>query len=389
VRRGFAQIRRSIGPDLAAFLFFSVVCIAQAAGRVVPDTKIDVVLAPTDFVAKTLGLWEPWTGLGHVPNQSWGYLFPIAPFHVVLDTLQVPAWMAQRVLFALIMTLAFAGLRRLCAEMEIGTTGGRLVAGAGYACSAAMLAQIGVAAAAQPLAHAVVPWVLLQLVKGARTGRARRNGLAAAAWTVVAGGVNVTVVLAVLAIPALYLLTRVGGATRRRLSAWWAIGTVTATLWWTLPLVIVRPLWFDLTGVTETAAITTSTASVLESLRGTANWLNYWRLGGSVTEAGWTQVSSALVIGAMVGLVAAGLVGLSNSSMRDRRFLVLCLLAGVAVQSAAYGGPVGGPLAEPLQRLLDGPLVPFRNVSKFAPLVALPLALGVAHALRGLPDVLG
>ena len=50
--------------------------------------------------------------------------------------------------------------------------------------------------------------------------------------------------------------------------------------------------------------------------------------------------------------------------------------------AAGYAGPVGGPLSGPVQDLLDGPLAPARNLHKMAPLVALPLAVGVAHALH-------
>ena len=76
-------------------------------------------------------------------------------------------------------------------------------------------------------------------------------------------------------------------------------------------------------------------------------------------------------------MVALGLAGLVRR-IPERLFLVATLALGVLVIAAGYGGALGGPVAEPVQHLLSGQLAILRNVSKFSPDVALPLALGFA-----------
>ncbi len=49
--------------------------------------------------------------------------------------------------------------------------------------------------------------------------------------------------------------------------------------------------------------------------------------------------------------------------------------------SVGHGGALAGCFAGPSASALDGALAPFRNVHKFDPLLRLPLALGLAHAL--------
>jgi len=57
------------------------------------------------------------------------------------------------------------------------------------------------------------------------------------------------------------------------------------------------------------------------------------------------------------------------------------LLLGLILVTAGHAAEVGPPDAAGVRSLLDGALVPFRNVHKFDPLVRLPIALGVGHLL--------
>ena len=64
----------------------------------------------------------------------------------------------------------------------------------------------------------------------------------------------------------------------------------------------------------------------------------------------------------------------------EARFLRLTFLVGVAIIGAAYGGILGNPLSDTtIDVLTSGPLQTFRNLYKFAPVVLLPLALGITH----------
>ena len=87
-----------------------------------------------------------------------------------------------------------------------------------------------------------------------------------------------------------------------------------------------------------------------------------------------------------VTVAATGLVGLARRDAPERAWLVPSLLVGAAAMGMAYGGSLGGGISGAAQHLLDGPLVPFRNVHKFAAVVRLPLALGLGHLVTVAAD---
>jgi arabinofuranan 3-O-arabinosyltransferase len=90
------------------------------------------------------------------------------------------------------------------------------------------------------------------------------------------------------------------------------------------------------------------------------------------------------VIVASTLVTALGLGGLARKDMPERTPLILGVGLGTAIVAMGYAGPIGGPVSGLVRDLLDGPLVAFRNLHKFSPVIALPLALGVAHGGAGL-----
>ena len=101
----------------------------QAPGRVVGDTKVDLVVDPGAWLSRAVSIWDPDGQLGQVQNQAYGYLFPMGPFFWVGDVLQLDPWVVQRLWWALLWCVACCGVVRLCRELGIGTPGVRLLAG--------------------------------------------------------------------------------------------------------------------------------------------------------------------------------------------------------------------------------------------------------------------
>src|SRR3954453_4109266 len=100
----------------------------QGAGLMVADTKFDLLVAPARFLARSLQLWDPEAAYGQVPDQSYGYAWPMGPFFALGHLVDMPPWMIQRLWWALLLCVAFFGMLRLTARLAIGTDLTRLVA---------------------------------------------------------------------------------------------------------------------------------------------------------------------------------------------------------------------------------------------------------------------
>lgn len=360
-------------------LGFLALTLSQQPGRIVPDTKLDLTIDPWGWLDRALTLWEPEGFAGEVQNQAYGYLFPMGPFFGVGVSSGLPEWVVQRLWMALLLSLAFLGVSVLARQLGIGTPGSRLVGALAYALAPRMLMGLG-ATSIEVLPMALAPWVLVPLVAGATRGSPRRWAALSGLAVFCVGGVNAVATSAVLPLAALFLLTRPSSPRKRRLAAWWAGSVLLATAWWTGPLLLLREYSPPFLDYIETAAVTTSTTGLLSTLKGTSQWVAYLADGeGPIWPLGWSLVYDVLPILATVLLAVAGLVGLAWSRMPERGWLVLGLLAGLALVTIGHLDAVQGLLAGPLYEALDGVLAPMRNLHKYDPVLRLPLALGVAH----------
>ncbi|MBZ4017989.1 alpha-(1-_3)-arabinofuranosyltransferase domain-containing protein [Streptomyces purpurogeneiscleroticus] len=355
----------------AAFVAF----LAPSPGRMTFETKLAVALAPWRFLVDLGDLWHDRAGFGGLADQYIGYAFPMLPYYALADLAHLPVWIAERLWLSLVVTTAFWGALRLAERLRVGSPPSRLLGAAAYALWPAFTIVIGSTSAAA-LPGAVLPWVLLPLADGRRTAR-----LAAARSALLIpfmGGVNAASTLAALLPALLYVLTRTG-SRRWRLLAWWLPGVVLATAWWSIPLLLLGLHGENFMPYIEQADTTTATMSATELLRGAGNWVAYLNFGEPWLPAGWTLVAGAFTVLGTALVAALGLAGLARRDLPERRWLLLTVLAVVAVALAGYGGALGGPLHEQVRAWLDGPLQPFRNVYKFAPGLALALAYGLAH----------
>ncbi len=362
---------------VAASLALVALAFAQDPGRLVADTKLDLVVAPWSFLGRALHLWDPQGAFGQVQNQAYGYLFPMGPFFGVGHSVGLPEWVVQRLWWSLLLVVALTGLVALGRELGIGSDTSRLVAGFAYALSPRLLTTIGpISVEAWP--SALAPWVLLALVVGSRRGSPVRAAALAALGVGLVGGVNAAAAFAVLPLGLLWLVTRAPGRRRRAMLLWWPVLTLAATFWWLVPLLLLGAYSPPFLDFIETASVTTFPTTLFDALRGTSDWVPYvdagWRAGNDLVTLPVLVLNGAVVM-------VLGLVGLARRDLPERRFLVLAALLGTALVTAGHLGPVQGWFAEPVHDLLDAALAPLRNIHKLDPVVRVPMVLGLAHLI--------
>ena len=343
-------------------VFFFLVTLVQSPGLIVDDTKLPVILTPWAWIRSSLHLWSLTVSSGSVQDQTFGYLFPMAPFFALTHLLHVPPWWAERVWLAVLLTVGAWGVVRLAEALGIGKPWARVLGGVVYC--AAPIVVTWASSSATLLAVVLLPWLLCPLVvpRGSPRTAAARSGVAVALM----GGVNATVVLAVLPVGVLWLLTRERGPRRRALAIWWSVSVGLACFWWVLPTLLQGKYGYNYVPYTESAVTTTSTASAFEALRGASYWTDYYHLGGPLIPGAWTLVTSAAAIIGTAMVAALGLTGLARR-IPERLFLVACLCVGVLVIGVGYSGSLGGPFSVHVQALLQGGLAPLRSVENSRP----------------------
>ncbi|WP_170323918.1 alpha-(1-_3)-arabinofuranosyltransferase [Cryptosporangium phraense] len=376
---------RLIGVALALV----VLAFLQKPGDIAADTKLDLVVDPIAFLGRALGLWDPTGYAGQLQNQAYGYLFPMGPFFSLGNLLHVDAWMVQRLWFAALLVGAWGGTYRLLNALRIGTPTVRVIAALTYALAPRMLTELG-GVSAEVIPFAVAPWVLAPLVLGSRRGSPRRAAAASGVAFLFAGGINAAAAIAILPLPAWWLLTREKGKRKNALIRWWVLAIGLASLWWVVPLLVLGKYSPPFLDWIESSAYTTSATDFLDAFRGTTQWVA--RIAGPdgpEWTAGWVLLTAPAAIIATVLVAAVGLIGAVQRSNPHRLFLGGGLVIGLALITFGHTGPVTPPWAPWAQDLLDGPLSPFRNIHKFDPIIRLVLAVGLAHLLAAIRPLRG
>ncbi|GAA2075620.1 alpha-(1-_3)-arabinofuranosyltransferase [Aeromicrobium tamlense] len=379
----------------ASTLLVAILPWVVAPGRTQPDTKLDLTVAPWDYLARALYAWNSHAGLGELQNQAYGYLFPLGPFMGLADAIGLPGWAAQRLWWSLILVVGFTGTYLVARRLLRLRPDLALLAGALYAIAprvVTVLPEISVEA----WPGAVAPWLVLSAWTMVRPSTDRAALVRAAAitglLTFALGGVNATASAVVLLLPLLVLLTAPRAARRGRAVLAWSAGVLVGAAWWVVPLLVLGRYGYPFLDYIETARITTAVTSVPHVLRGADHWIAYILDAEShpVWQSGWVQAQGLVAIVAGMVVAGAGVAGLvvlgRDRERRDvSRFLVGSALLGTVLMAVGHAGIVGSPVSGLVRDFLDGPGAALRNVHKADPLVRLPLALGaavlVAHGL--------
>ena len=356
------------------------VLLANDPGRMFFDTKLSVDTDPAGFYASLWHLMDPLNTFGALNNQAMGYAVPMAPFYLAGHLAHLPVWLIERLWLSLIIAAGFGGLVKLAAALGIGSPASRLLAGLVFALWPTFTIVIGSTSAAV-LPGMLAPWAVLPLTTAVNgSGSVVRAAARSGAVVLCMSGVNATVTIDALLLPALFILTYARGRRLAWLAACWSGAVALATAWWALPLLLQGKYAFNFLPYVEQASTTTGPTSAAAVLRGAGNWTAYLNLGTPWLPAGWAMVSTPMAIIAAAAAAACGLYGLAMRSMPAAAWLRLSAGLAAAGALAGYGGPLGGPFHRSVGLLLNGPLAPFRNVYKLEPVIAAALALGLAHA---------
>ncbi len=365
---------------LAGALLVASVAWSAAGGRISADTKNDLYVDPWGFLARSLHLWDPQVTWGVLQNQGYGYLFPMGPFFGVASWV-LPTWVAQRLWWTILLVGGFLAVHALLRALGVGSPATRLAASVVWTLSPRVLSTLG-GLSSEALPALLAPAVALPVVLAA-SGRipVRRAAALSGLAVLGCGGVNATATLLATLPTVLFLLTR-SRWWRRPLTWWWAGAAACASAWWLGPLVVLGRYSPPFLDWIEGSADVVRGLTAVDVLRGTTHWLEHLvTAAGPWWPAGYQLATVPVLVVATALLGAVGLAGLGLSGLPERRWLVLTAATGAVVLLMAHGGSVGSPVADQAQALLDGPLAPFRNVHKADPLVRLPLAVGLAHAL--------
>jgi len=349
----------------------------QSPGKLVADTKFDLVANPLKFLGSALHLWDPTSAFGQVQNQAYGYLWPMGPFFLLGHELGLPGWVIQRSWLALVLVVAFLGAAFVARALGVRRDAAVLLAGFAYALSPRMLTDLGsISVEVWPMALA--PWVLLPLIHGSRGGSPRQAAALSALAIGLIGGVNAAASAAVLPMGVLWLLTREKGQRRRSMMTWWPLFTLLATMWWLVPLFLLGRYSPPFLDYIESARVTTLSTPLFDALRGTSNWVPYIdslaRGSNELITTSYAPMNSGVVL-------LFGIMGLLLPRIPERRFLVASLFVGLVLVSSSHLGTIHGWFAGDLRGLLDGSLSALRNVHKFDPIVRLPMVLSLAWVL--------
>jgi arabinofuranan 3-O-arabinosyltransferase len=374
--RGDAAERARLGWALLAWVLVLATLLVQDPERMTFDTKLGVNIDPVGFYERLWHLWNPLEYLGSLQDQYIGYAFPMGLYYLTAHLLHVPVWVAERLWMSLLIAVGFWGLVRLAETLGIGSHATRLLAGAVFALWPTFTILVG-SSSGGLLPGLLAPWAVVPLARSTSArAAAARSGIVVACM----GGINAVSTLAALVLPGMFILTRPG---RRRwtLAGWWAAALAAATLWWAGPLLYQSRYGFNFLPYIEQAATTFQTMSGAAVLRGTGNWVAYLNFGQPWLTAGAVMTGSAWAVAAGAVAAATGLAGLARRDLPEGLWL-RCTAAVAAVWAlAGYAGPLGGPLHQQVQTLMNGPLAPLRNTFKIEPVLAAALALGTAHLL--------
>jgi arabinofuranan 3-O-arabinosyltransferase len=384
--------RISARPDPAVAALLAALALLPmlwtSRGQVSADTKTYLTLDPGDLLASASSMWDPSVGAGTVPHQNIGYLFPLGPYYWLLDAIGSPDWLAQRLLWGVLVFAASYGTYRLLRWLGWAPTGS-LVAAVAYGFSPYLLSYLARLSAIL-FPWAALPWMVLLAAQAARDHSWRRAAQFAVVVALV-GSVNATSLVFVGLAPVLWLIADAASgriATRAVAAAALRIGVLSAavSVWWVSGLRVQGIYGLPILDFTETYQTVASASTAPEVLRGLGYWFFY---GGDVLDP-WVgpaapYFNDPVVMFLSFGLAGCALLGLLTP-FRGRASMLL--LFGVGLVLSVGAAPLGDSTwyGSWFQHFATESTAgaALRSTPRAAPLVLLALACGLGAGTTAL-----
>lgn len=366
-------------PGLLAAVCY-VPLLLTHAGKVGADTKTYLYLDPGRLLERAVSMWDPNVGLGTVPHQNIGYLWPMGPWFWFFERIGVPDWVAQRLWLGSIMFLAGLGVRYLL--RTLGQHGSHVAASMFVYALSPYVLTLGARISALLLPFAGLPWMIALVARSVRVRGWLHPALFALLVTTV-GSTNATALVLVGLAPLLWLPFAVlvlGEATIGqgfRVLVRIGVLSVGVSLWWMAGLYCQGAFGLDVLRYSETARTVAEASTAPELLRG----LGYWFFYGDDKVGPWIEPSvpytqnPVLLVGtyllAGLGLLSAGFV-----RWRYRAFFVGLVLVGLVVGVGAHpwgDPPLWGRVVKVV--LLSETGMAMRSLPRAVPLLALGLSV--------------
>ena len=358
-------------------------------GKVGADTKSYLYLDPDRLLGRAWSMWDPNVGLGTVPHQNIGYLWPMGPFYWTFEHLGVPDWIAQRLWLGSILFLAGLGVRYLM--RTLGREGPGVAAAMFLYALSPYVLTLGARISALLLPFTALGWMLALTIRATR-----QRSWVHPAWFALlvptCGSSNATALLLVGLAPALWIPYATFVLKEIRLRA--ALGvvarigvlTVGTSLWWIVGLWCQGAFGIDVLRYTETARTVADASPAPELLRG----LGYWYFYGDDKLGPWIEPSSAYtqnpgLITLTYGIPILGLLAAALVRWQHRAYFVALIVGGLIVAAGAHPWGQGAPIAAGFEVFLQSQAgLAMRSLPRAVPLISLSLAVMVGVGVEAL-----
>ena len=324
-----------VGLAILAYVPF----LASSRHLLSADTKEYLYLDPGRLLSRAPYLWDAHVGMGTVPHQQIGYLFPMGPYFWLMDQVGVPDWVAQRLWLGTISLAAALGARWLFTMLgtrRAGALAGALV----YMLTPyqlAFTARISVIL----LAWAGLPWLVGLTIRAVRN----RGWLDPALFALVLltiGSVNASSLVFVAIAPALWLVLealrgRAAATNALRATGRIALLSFGVSLWWIVGLRTQGTYGMPVLQLTESLRTVASHSDPVDIIRGLGNWFfyGYDRLGFSIDQAA-SYLDSQHVIVASVAVPVLALCAAGVVRWCHRGFFAALVVVGTVVGVGAW-----------------------------------------------------
>lgn len=370
----------------ALSVLLAMVTFGNSWGEVVTDIKPEVYLAPGSMVLNYLSPWSSTPYLGH-PNFNVG-LTPVVVALTPLTWLGLsPEWVFKVTHFCLWFVAAWGASRLLRGITPTASKWAGLATGVIYVASP--YAIVGGSTLAVLLPLALLPWMVLALVRSLEQPSSWRWPAAFGIAFFAMSGMNVGIVpvFQLLVVPPVAVVVgRARGRSWREILgvvSKCAVFVLGVSLYWLVPSFSAARTGAIVVSESETIEGIAGVSSLVEVLRGMGMWILY----GNGAEGPWVPefapyVSNPLMVLATLMWPVLALLALRGADVVLRR-LAAALIATVSVVMVGFfPGRVSTPLAWVVEQafILANPLLAFRTTNKAgaALLLAFALLLGAA-----------